>query len=133
VEYVRAYGARAHLQNALLTFPGISPAPAAGPWGCVCFSSRFDVDAFGRVFVPDLATFSVRVMDANANPIIRFGGYGNMDCGGPASAIPDPAIAFAWPQYVAVSNEAVYVSDVINRRIVRAKLSYVSQDSCPIR
>ena len=130
-ERKRGYGAKAQLQNALLMFPGISPSPAVGG-GCVCFSPRFDVDGFGRVFMPDVATFSVRVVDANANPIVRFGGYGNMDSRGPGSAIPTPAIALAWPQYVAVSNEAAYVSDVINRRIVRVKLSYAVEAQSPI-
>ncbi|KKK52667.1 hypothetical protein LCGC14_3102610, partial [marine sediment metagenome] len=85
------------------------------------------------VFMPDAATFSVRVIDTNANPIIRFGRYGNMDSRGPKSSIPTPAIPFAWPQYVAVSNEAVYVSDVINRRIVRAKLNYSAEEAIPIK
>jgi len=112
---------------------GIYPMPGGAVWlGCSCFGSRFGVDGFGRVFMPDVATFSVRVIDARANPIIRFGGYGNMDSGGPGSAVPTPAIAFAWPQYVAVSDKAVYVSDVINRRIVRVRLAYDAEARCAI-
>ena len=38
-----------------------------------------------------------------------------------------PAIAFAWPQYVAVSEEAAYVADVINRRIVRVTLNHAAE------
>jgi len=112
-----------YVQNALWVCPGISPAPAfAG--GCVCLVARCDVDGFGRVFMPDVTCFCVRVVDANANAILSFGGYGNMDSQGPDGAVPVPEIPLAWPQYVAVSDRAVYVSDVVNRRIVRVKLDY---------
>jgi DNA-binding beta-propeller fold protein YncE len=113
---------------------GIYPMPGGPVWfGCTCYGSRFGVDGFGRVFLPDVATFCVRVVDTNANRICRFGGYGNMESRGPGSPVPEPAIAFAWPQYVAVSDEAVYVSDVINRRIVRVKLAYRARKQCPVR
>ncbi len=112
---------------------GIYPMPGGSVWlGCSCFGPRFGVDGFGRTFMPDVATFSVRVIDTNGNPIIRFGGYGNMDAQGPQSAIPTPAIAFAWPQYVAVSEEAAYIADVINRRIVRVKLNYAVEKMAAI-
>ena len=114
-------------------YTGIYPMPGGAVWlGCSCFGSRFGVDGFGRVFMPDVATFSVRVIDARANPIIRFGGYGNMDSQGPEGPIRTPAIPFAWPQYVALSDEAVYVSDVINRRIVRVRLNYEAEARCAI-
>ena len=50
------------------------------------------------------------------NPIVRFGDYGNMDSQVPGGAVPEPAIAFAWPQHVAVSDEAAYVSDIVKQR-----------------
>ncbi len=137
--HVSAWGygkSQPKVENALWLHTGIFPTPCITPYQyfrCSCFGPRFDVDGFGRVFMPDAATFSVRVIDTNANPIARFGSYGNMDSAGPKSAIPEPAIPFAWPQYVAVSNEAVYVSDVINRRVVRVKLEYAAEETCPIR
>jgi hypothetical protein len=134
VEYVAGYGTeKVAVRNACWVRPGISPAPGAkGVQSCVCLVARSAVDAFGRVFMPDATTFSVRVVDTNGNPIVRFGSYGNMDSAGADSAVPEPAIPFAWPQYAAVSDEAVYVSDVINRRIVRVKLDYRVQGRCPI-
>jgi hypothetical protein len=113
---------------------GIYPVPGGARWlGCSCIRARFDVDGYGRVFMPDAATCSVRVFDANGNPIRRFGSYGNMDSQGPGSRVPVPEIPMAWPMYVAASDEAVYVSDVINRRIVRARLDWAAAEECPVR
>ena len=125
---------RTRVKGARWMHTGIYPMPGGPVWfGCTCYGSRFGVDGFGRVFIPDVATFSVRAIDTNGNPVVRFGGYGNMDSQGPKSKIPAPEIAFAWPQYVAVSDEAVYVSDVINRRIVRVRLAYRARKQCPVR
>lgn len=123
---------KVYVQNALWVCPGISPAPALAG-GCVCLVGRFDVDGFGRVFMPDVTCFRVRVVDANANAILSFGSYGNMDSQGPGSAVPVPEIPFAWPQYVAVSDRAVYISDVVNRRIVRVRLDYRISRSIPLK
>jgi sugar lactone lactonase YvrE len=134
-EYVTGYGdQKAEARGATWVRAGISPAPGArGVSGCVCLVARCAVDGFGRVFMPDATTCSVRVVDTAANPIIRFGEYGNMDSQGPGSAIPEPEIPFAWPMYAAVSDEAVYVSDMINRRIVRVRLDCAAEESCPVR
>ncbi len=132
--YTSQCGGKLHVkvEGALWVRTGVYPVPGGARWlGCSCIRARFDVDGFGRVFMPDAATCSVRVFDTNGNPIKRFGSYGNMDSQGPGSKIPVPEIPLAWPMYVAASDEAVYVSDVINRRIVKAKLSYAAQESCP--
>ncbi|MFH0980557.1 MAG: hypothetical protein V2A79_03345, partial [Planctomycetota bacterium] len=113
-------------------FPGISPASTApSRMCCACFTPRFDLDGFDRVFVPDVARFSVMVLDSAGNQLARIGGYGNADSAGPGSKIPEPEIAFAWPAYVAVTDEAVYVSDMVNRRVLRAKLVYAATAECP--
>jgi sugar lactone lactonase YvrE len=102
---------------------------------CACQSSRFDVDGFGRVFYPDAGRFRVWVMDTAANQIAHFGSYGNVDSGGPKSRIPGPDIPLAWPQAVAVDDAggAVYVGDRLNRRVVRVKLNYAAEETCPVR
>jgi len=112
IECVTRHNEPASVQNAVWLHPGLSPAPAhAG--GCVCFGPRFDVDGFGRVFLPDVARCSVEVIDAAGHSIARF-------------------VPFAWPQYVGVSDEAVYVSDVMNRRIVRVRLGCAVEAACPV-
>jgi len=132
---------KARVKGAIWTYPGLSPltCPNSGivqglrMKGCGCGQPRFDLDKFARIFVPDAGRFRVVVLDTNANEILAFGSYGNQDSAGPRSAVPEPAIAFAWPQMVAVSDEAVYVADPVNRRIVRVKLTYAAEAACPIR
>ena len=113
-------------------FPGIAPVGQGKMGlGCTCFTSRFDLDGFDRLFVPDAARFSVRVLDSAGNELCRIGGYGNADSAGPGSKVPRPEIAFAWPAYVAVTDQALYVSDIVNRRVLRAKLVYAAAAECP--
>ncbi|MFH0920693.1 MAG: FlgD immunoglobulin-like domain containing protein [Fibrobacterota bacterium] len=96
-----------------------SPTPI-GPkgTGCTCFNPRFDMDKFGRLFLPDFAHFRVNVLDNEGNKIYHFGNYGNMDAQG---------LSYAWPAYLAVTDKAVYVSDMVNRRVVRALIDYQTQ------
>lgn len=127
-EVVKGFDQKRYLQGALWQWRGISPVPCyAEPYVyyCVCEQTRFDVDDFGRVFAPDVGRFSVRVVDTNRNPILRLGAYGNQDS--------RSEIRWAWPSQVAVSDEALYVADVINRRIVRIKLGYQLEAVCEIK
>lgn len=94
---------------------------------CMCEGSGFDVDPFGRVFYPNLGQFRVEVVDTNNNPITTFGKYGNEDA--PAKGV---SIPLAWPTYVAASDRYVYIADTVNRRVVRAKLTYATEATCGI-
>ncbi|MCK5529485.1 MAG: hypothetical protein KAI74_07355 [Kiritimatiellae bacterium] len=89
---------------------------------CYCYTSHFAVDYWNRTFIPDIGQFNVQMSDANANTIISFGDYGNEDSGGPGSKIPKPEIPLSWPYAVTVGKSGVYISDFINRRIVRVDL-----------
>ncbi|MDD4888694.1 MAG: hypothetical protein PHU85_02095, partial [Phycisphaerae bacterium] len=111
----------AMIEGALWCRGGVSIVP--GRMGsCGCYTSRFGLDYFDRVFLPDNGLFGVRVLDTAGNPLLRFGDYGNEDSAGPGSTLETPAIPFAWPQTVSVGKSGVYVSDFINRRIVRVDL-----------
>ncbi|MFH0919331.1 MAG: T9SS type A sorting domain-containing protein [Fibrobacterota bacterium] len=114
------------INDVSLLYP-VSPVPV-GPkgGGCTCWTPRFDLDGFGRIFLPDLAHFRVTVLDNAINKICNFGGYGNADSRGPGSLIETPAIGIAWPAGVAVTDKAIYVSDMVNRRIVRNTISYAT-------
>jgi len=104
-------------------------------WGdpaCSCMTSRFDMDDYGRLFVPDVFRFSIGVVDGAGNEIARFGAYGNADSAGPKSAVPSPAIPFGFPNAVAVAGDTVYVADRKNRRIVAVKLTHAAEHVCPI-
>ncbi|KKL60337.1 hypothetical protein LCGC14_2206320, partial [marine sediment metagenome] len=100
--------------------------------GCQCESTRFDVDDYGRVFVPDLFGFRVTVLDTAGNELTHFGKYGNMDNRGPKSARPVPAIPLGWPITVELSGPRAYVADLNNRRIVVAKLGCATTKTCPV-
>jgi hypothetical protein len=105
--------------------------------------------------VPAAQTCTVNVLDANGNIVVRIGGYGNADSRGKDSPVPDPEtgalrprrkgdpeglksplaqpeIAFAEPGYTAVTDEALYVRDRANERIVRVALVYHTQALLPV-
>lgn len=100
---------------------------------CNCESARFDLDDFGRLFIPDAMRASIAVIDANANPILRLGGYGNMDARGPGSPAPMPDVAFAWPLVVFAGDDACYVADTVNHRILKVKLDYQAVEKAVVQ
>jgi len=123
---------------------------------CNCETTRFDVDEFGRVFYPDLQRFRVGVLDTNGNEILHFGGYGNAESMGPESPVIDlqakkvrprraddpkdlkspftePEIAFAWLIGVGATDRYAYMADTLNRRLLRAKLVYAAEETCPVQ
>ena len=105
---------------------------SSGDPTCSCWTGRFAIDESDRLFVPDVFRFSIGVLDANGNELARFGQYGNMDSAGPKSAIPTPAIPFAWPDSVAVGAGKAYVVDRLSRRIAVLKLTCAAEESVPL-
>jgi hypothetical protein len=100
--------------------------------GCICARSRFDVDTYGRLYIPNGITFKVSVRDNNDNEIVKFGGYGNFDAQGPTSKEPKPEIAFGWPTMVGASDKYIYVGDQLNCRVLRADKTWKSAATCPL-
>jgi len=100
--------------------------------GCHCETTRFDLDDFGRLFVPDVFRFCVYVLDSAGNEITRFGSYGNMDSRGPKSPVPEPKIPFGWPLSVECSGSRVFVADLVNRRVVAVKFEHAASAEIPI-
>ncbi len=136
---VLAYDVQVGIKDALWLYHGVGPVPAShGPYNhyvsaCACDGMRFDVDGWGRTFAPDAARFRVVVLDSAGNEIGVFGSYGNQDSEGAGSAVPEPAIPFAWPMAVGVSDRAAYVSDSLNRRMVKVKLAYTQAETCKVK
>lgn len=112
----------------------------------------FDVDDFGRVFGPDNGRQRMTVLDTNGNLILHIGAYGNQDYCGPESYVldpkeaflrprkaddpkdlvspfADPEIGFAWITGLAVTDRHAYVSDALNRRVLRIKLDYAATET----
>jgi hypothetical protein len=103
------------------------------PGFCVCRCARFDLDRFDRLFIPNAATNSVRITDNAGNVICRFGSYGNFDNAG-GETKTGPAIPLGWPVGAAVSDSGkVYVSDMLNRRVVRVDLTWQAESKCEIK
>jgi hypothetical protein len=126
------------LEGATKIYPGLgimAGAPGLGPSTCCCRQPMFDVDPWGRIWMPNAATYSVQVVDNEGNLITRFGKYGNADSRGDVEGSPvrTPKIPFGWPEAVGVSYKAVYVADVASRRVVRLKKTYKAAETCALR
>ncbi|QDU25520.1 SMP-30/Gluconolaconase/LRE-like region [Anatilimnocola aggregata] len=104
----------------------VSQWRAAG--SCVCTKPRFDVDDFGRLYIPNSITFSVSVRDNADNEILHCGEYGNIDCQGSGSLEPQPSIPLGWPVTASASDKYVYIGDCLNHRVVRVDKQYAAEN-----
>jgi hypothetical protein len=93
---------------------------------CQCRSARFDIDLYGRLFIPNSITQKISIVDNNDNLILQFGEYGNWDSQmkGTGNLVPTDEIPFACPMGVAASENYCYVDDLINTRIARIQYTY---------
>jgi hypothetical protein len=123
------------VENGLAAYPGLGAMAGGIGHLCMCRQPMFQVDGFGRVFYPNAITSSVRAVDNAGNEILSFGAYGNIDARGPGaeSPIKKPDVPLGWPEAVGVSQKAIYVSDVLNRRIVRMKKVYAAEETCEVK
>jgi hypothetical protein len=53
-------------------------------------------------------------------------------CRGPDSAIPEPAIPFAWAPAVYTTDRMIYVTDTMNHRVVAVKPGAEQEAVCAI-
>ncbi|HOX05914.1 MAG TPA: hypothetical protein PK280_05895 [Planctomycetota bacterium] len=119
--------------GALRTY-GPACGPISGAWGslgacCRCTKARFDVDAYGRLYIPNGSTYKVTLVDNSDNTILSFGGYGNWDAQGPKSAEPKPEIPLGWPVFAGASDKFIYVGDALNHRLVRVDKVFAAEDT----
>jgi len=112
---------------------GFIPINATNEAGCQCENTRFDVDEFGRVYIPDLYGFRIVVLDPAGNTVTRFGAYGNMDNRGPTSPHPTPAIPLGWPIAARLAGNRCLIADLTNRRIVAAGFRYGVEETCEVK
>jgi hypothetical protein len=131
---------RSFFEGASTVYPHLAPRTSGG---CVCKEARFDLDEFGRLYVPDVMDFCVRVYDNSANLLCKMGYYGNSDAvggqnSGPTAGLPLPSsaapeISFGWPMTCGVNRAGrLYVGDVLNQRIVRVDLGYAVEAIVPV-
>jgi hypothetical protein len=120
---------KAFLEGATKAYPGLTGFSSS----CRCRTPRFDLDDYGRLYIPNSLTCSVQVVDNAGNVIARFGGYGNHDSQGPKGKVPGPEIPLVTPMGVAASDRHIYVADEVNRRVVRIDPRFAAEEICQVR
>jgi hypothetical protein len=133
------------VENAVKAYPGIGSMSGSYGGGCRCRQPMFQLDKWGRLFIPNAVTYSVKIVDNAGNLIKTFGHYGNADSRGEkayeeaveadenTNLVKTPAIPLGWPEAVGVSDKAIYVADVLNRRVVRLLKTYAAEETAPIQ
>jgi sugar lactone lactonase YvrE len=121
------------LSGMIRAYPDLAPNGASAS-GCTCKESRFDLDLYGRLYLPNVLCYRMTLLDNAGNVILKAGQYGNADSQGdrPESPIRKPAIPLGWPMTVGAAPDHghVYVGDVINSRVVRIDLSWAAETAC---
>jgi hypothetical protein len=102
--------------------------------GCACWNARFALDHFARSFAPELDRYSVAVLDASGNLILRVGQYGNVEDGKPLEAAGGPAqprpvggdeVALFHGAYLAThTDRRLFIADPGNARVLSVGLAY---------
>lgn len=113
-------------------FPKEPAAPAKvydihyGPLGPQSRTPRFGVDGYGRVYYPTALLPQVSVIDNEGNRILSFGTYGNRDSLGrlEGDLVPTKDIPMAWPNSVDVTDNYIYVSDIVNIRLLQIQKNF---------
>ncbi|MGQ9661844.1 MAG: hypothetical protein ACUVWX_05825 [Kiritimatiellia bacterium] len=116
------------VEGAIAAYPGLAPQSGAG---CVCKEARFELDDWGRLYIPNVLEYCVRVVDNAGNELLKFGYYGNPDSRGPGSRVPDPEISFGWPLAVSVGQlhkNRIYVADTLNHRVCRLDVIWTVEE-----
>lgn len=66
------------------------------------------------------------MIDNEGNPILAFGTYGNRDSLGglPGDLVKTKDFPLAWPNSVDATDDYIYVSDMMNARLLRIEKQY---------
>jgi hypothetical protein len=81
---------------------------------CNCNVSRFDVDRYGRIFIPDAFRMSVVVLDNSRNEVVRYNhkDWPLKDDNGKA------VMPLGWPNAIEATDNGIFISDQINDQVV---------------
>jgi hypothetical protein len=130
-DYVGRYNRPVKVTGARWGFYGISPMPQNA--GCQCRMAYFDVDEWGRVWMPDEVGFCITVLESSGKAVTRFGSYGNWDCKGEGSKTPVPPIPLWGPGRIAVLDDHAFIADSHSRRIVQVKLGSRAREEVAVQ
>jgi len=100
--------------GAVAAAPGIAPVMPLG--FCTCSKPRFDMDWFGRLYLPDGMAGAIRVCDRNGNELAAVQGK-----------VGD--LALAWPVRVAAAGDSVFFYDYRKGLLVRLHLHYQASET----
>jgi hypothetical protein len=95
---------------------------------------RFGVDGYGRLYYPSSLLPRVSVIDNEGNGILRFGTYGNRDSTGglKGELVPTKGVPMAWPSSVDADDDHVYVSDIVNIRLMRLVKTFAAAETVAV-
>jgi len=125
---------RAWVEGAEWLYGGVGYGGKNRGVGCACWNARFALDYFGRSFAPELDRYSVAVLDANGNLIVRIGRYGNVDDGVPLAgptvqrepkSVGGDEVALFHGAYLAThTDRRLFIADPGNARVLSVRLGY---------
>ncbi len=94
--------------------------------GCTCaVGTIFDLDEYGRLYIPDAGKESVVVLDNEGNEILRLKKTVAAGAGGKGTAYH-----VGWPHRVACTRKAIYFGEGLSRRVIRVALGYAAEATC---
>jgi len=123
-------------------FPTEPDAPAKVydvPYGVIAnhFSRtpRFGVDGFGRIYYPSSLLARVSVIDNAGASLLTFGTHGNRDSLGglEGDLVATDGVPLAWPSSVDATDDYVYVSDIVNIRLLRLAKTFAVSKTVGLR
>ncbi len=96
---------------------------------------RFGVDGWGRIYYPTSLESRVSVVDNEGNPVLAFGTYGNRDSMGglEGDLVPTKGVPMAWPNSVDATDDYIYVSDMVNIRVLRLAKTFAAAETVGIK
>ncbi len=96
---------------------------------------RFGVDGWGRIYCPNSLEPRVSVIDNEGNPVLAFGTWGNRDSMGglPGDLVPTRDVPMAYPNSVDATDDYVYVSEIVNSRLLRMAKTFAAAETVGIK
>jgi len=92
---------------------------------CICSTHRVNQALDDKGYIYMAAKHSVQVVDTETGKVVgEFGSYGNVDCKGKGSKYPHPELPFGNISSLAVWKNKLFVTDVLNRRLVKCNITY---------
>ncbi len=104
-------------------------------YGPLAHAPRFAVDDYGRIYYPNGLLPQVAVIDNEGNRVLAVGTWGNRDSLGglPGDLVPTKDIPLAWPNSVEADDDFIYVSDMLNARLLRLKKTFTTAETVRLK